>query len=67
MYKDGLSKLLLLQRFLCFRIDGHAHPERQHSRNVWLLLSHINSCKKPRVRGHTKVLEPEENPTCHMK
>ena len=20
---------------LCFRIDGHAHPERQHSRYVW--------------------------------
>ena len=35
MYKDGLaSKLLLLQRSLCFRIDGHAYPERQHSRNV---------------------------------
>ena len=34
--KDGLvSKLLLLQRSLFFRIDGHAHPERQHSRNVW--------------------------------
>ena len=38
MYKDRLvSKLLLviLQRFLCFRIDGHANPERQHGRNVW--------------------------------
>ena len=23
-----------------------------------LLLSHINSCQKSRVRGHTKVLEP---------
>ena len=36
MYKDGMvSKLLLLQRSLCFRIDGHAHPEQQHRRNVW--------------------------------
>ena len=35
MYKDGLvSNFLLLQRSLFFRIDGHAHPERQHSRNV---------------------------------
>ena len=36
MYKDGLvSNLLLLQRSLCFRINGHAHRERQHSRIVW--------------------------------
>ena len=36
MYKDGLvSKLLLLQRSLCFRIDEHTHPERQHSKNAW--------------------------------
>ena len=35
MYKDGLvSKLLLLQMSLCFRIDGHGHPERQHSGTV---------------------------------
>ena len=36
MDMDGLvSKLLLLQRTLYFRIDGHALPDRQHSRNVW--------------------------------
>ena len=26
------------------------------------MFSHINSCQKSRVRGHTKVLEPEEDP-----
>ena len=28
---------------------------------LWLLLSHINSCKKSRVRGYTKVLKPNQN------
>ena len=32
-----------------------------------LLLSHINSYKKSRVRGHTKVLEPYEDPKTIMK
>ena len=38
MYKDGLvSKSLDYYYngpYVCFRIDGHGHPERQHSRNV---------------------------------
>ena len=31
------------------------------------LLSHINSCKSSRVRGHIKVLEPWEDPETIMK
>ena len=39
-----------------------AHPSKQKDA-AWntvqeLLFSHINSCQKSRVRGHTKVLEP---------
>ena len=34
---------------------------------LFLLFSHINSCQQSRVRGHTKVLEPYEDPKNRVK
>ena len=34
------------------------HTDRRYRYMLLLLFSHINSCQKSRVRGHTKVLEP---------
>ena len=31
-----------------------------------MLLSHMDSCKKSRVRGHTKLLERQEDPGCEQ-
>ena len=63
MCKDGLvSTLLLLQRSLFFRIDGHAHPEQQHSRNV--RYGGVTNCDRLRHTSNSPQ-HSEDTPTAH--